>query len=258
MDRFHLADCADHACSICIHKIFCNTIILHVLQNAPCCNSLFQVTQRLLLLQYWLKLNHPLMKTNGVSFLWYVVFMWCTFTLKCSCTGSINFSLKRICFCIFRFTKTRYQIIAGFLTVVLTVAAEAHHSIQKVTFLRIFFSSPMLHEWRLPFPAIDGSMRWGFQKMRWGFQNVRPVFQVCDMRNLLSDVNKCECISCFCCCLWIHLEARLSLVSNACQQLLDLGDGLSGVETLGNQIDWGHILRRYNEVPNLGLGPKWD
>ena len=69
MDRFHLADCADHACSICIHKIFCNTIILHVLQNAPCCNSLFQVTQRLLLLQYWLKLNHPLMKTSGVSFL---------------------------------------------------------------------------------------------------------------------------------------------------------------------------------------------
>merc|ERR1739838_738759 len=29
------------------------------------------------------------------------------------------------------------------------------------------------------------------------------------------------------------LEAWLSLVSNACQQLLDLGDGLAGVKTLG-------------------------
>merc|ERR1712183_1121253 len=85
-----------------------------------------------------------------------------------------------IWFCIFRFTKTRYQIIAGFLTVVLTVAAEAHHSIQKVTFLRIF-----------------------------------SLIRCCTSDTFPS------------------LEARLSLVSNACQQLLDLGDGLSGVETLG-------------------------
>ena len=153
LDSFNLNFSDLYFCAyLSSHNILVCKIILNVLQwqSAPC-NSFSQVTQRQLL-------AHPEMAENKSSSeqqlklvkfpsFWYVVFTydeqgWCTVTLKYYSTGSKNFSMKMIWFCIFRFTKTRYQIIAGFLTLVLTVAAEAHHSFQKVTILRILWDSP--------------------------------------------------------------------------------------------------------------------